>query len=391
MYRKRENLKRLLKLITSLILGIILTACVSLRQVSAEERLFLPLSVQFLSEFQLAKQSFAETPVGGLSAITYDRSTNRFYALSDDHSQNAPARFYTLNLQITPTADSKATLDRVSVEGVTLLQDAQGELYAPQAIDPEGMALSARDTVFIASEGIPKRTIPPFIGEFEAQTGKNKQILPLPQRFLAAAKLDSSPRGVQENLGFEALTLSAKSSFPDDPFRLFVATESSLFQDNAKTSDDRLPVRLLHYVINPIGSAVLVAEHLYLLEPPPPGAISNGLSELIALDQEGYWLSLERTFGLFGSGAKLFQVANSNATDTSQILSFQANLNQLIPLKKKLLLDFGQLGIELDNLEAMCLGPHLPDGTQTLILVSDDNFNPTQVTQFLLLRLATNS
>jgi hypothetical protein len=35
----------------------------------------------------------------------------------------------------------------------------------------------------------------------------------------------------------------------------------------------------------------------------------------------------------------------------------------------------------------MTLGPRLADGSRSLILVSDDNFNPNQVNQFLLFRL----
>ncbi len=41
------------------------------------------------------------------------------------------------------------------------------------------------------------------------------------------------------------------------------------------------------------------------------------------------------------------------------------------------------LGLTLDNLEGLTLGPVLPDGRQTLLIVSDNNFSPTQVTQFL--------
>jgi hypothetical protein len=50
-------------------------------------------------------------------------------------------------------------------------------------------------------------------------------------------------------------------------------------------------------------------------------------------------------------------------------------------------LDLSTLGIYLDNLEGMALGPRLPDGTQSLLLVSDDNFSNSQLTQFLLFRL----
>jgi hypothetical protein len=52
-----------------------------------------------------------------------------------------------------------------------------------------------------------------------------------------------------------------------------------------------------------------------------------------------------------------------------------------------LLLNLKQLDIRLDNLEGMTLGPRLPDGSQSLLLVSDNNFNSLQITQLLLFRL----
>jgi hypothetical protein len=36
----------------------------------------------------------------------------------------------------------------------------------------------------------------------------------------------------------------------------------------------------------------------------------------------------------------------------------------------------------LDNTEGMCWGPPLPNGKRMLVVVSDDNFNPLQITQF---------
>jgi hypothetical protein len=50
-------------------------------------------------------------------------------------------------------------------------------------------------------------------------------------------------------------------------------------------------------------------------------------------------------------------------------------------------LDLNTLGITIDNVEGMALGAKLPDGSQSLWIVSDDNFNKDQVTQFLLFRL----
>ena len=90
---------------------------------------------------------------------------------------------------------------------------------------------------------------------------------------------------------------------------------------------------------------------------------------------------------MFGFGAKLFQVVNSAASETSTIVSFKDGIEGITPLRKKLLLDLETLGIELDNLEGMTLGPTLADGSQSLILISDDNFNPEQTTQLLLFNL----
>jgi hypothetical protein len=58
-----------------------------------------------------------------------------------------------------------------------------------------------------------------------------------------------------------------------------------------------------------------------------------------------------------------------------------------MPIQKRLLLDLNELGIPLDNFEGISFGPQLPDGSKSLILVSDDNFSELQVTEFLLFRL----
>jgi 3-phytase len=57
------------------------------------------------------------------------------------------------------------------------------------------------------------------------------------------------------------------------------------------------------------------------------------------------------------------------------------------PARKTLLLNLDTLGIPLDNVEGMTLGPRLPDGRRALVLVSDNNFAAAQFTQFLLFAL----
>jgi hypothetical protein len=372
---------RFLVAVLGLIVTCTLTACGVSPQVMAAQRMFLPISLEFLGEYRLPKGEYEGTTLGGISAITRDRSGDRYYLLSDDRSERSPARFYTARMEI-----QGEKLEKVSIEAVTTLKNANGETYAQGSIDPEGIALSPRNTFFISSEGATKTGIAPFIGEFDRQ-GQLQQPLPLPTRFLPDGK---NQRGIQDNLGFEALTLGVTSTLPDDPFRLFSANENALIQDSptGKSAENRR-VRWLHYGIDSIGSPILIAEHLYIIDEAPTTAQFNGLTELLALEKEGYFLSLERTFGLEGFGAKLFQVVNASATDTSRVASLSGDLEglQIRPLEKKLLLDLGTLGIDLDNLEGMVIGPRLANGDRTLLLVSDDNFNKNQVTQFLLFRL----
>ena len=124
--------RSLARLVLSIVLLIALTACGTSPRVTAQERMFLNLSLEFLGEYQLPKMSFEDTLVGGLSALTYDRQRNRFYALSDDRSKFAPARFYTLNLRLNQTEKGKVSIERVEVEDVTLLTNGQGITYPPR-------------------------------------------------------------------------------------------------------------------------------------------------------------------------------------------------------------------------------------------------------------------
>lgn len=366
-----------------------LLASCDLPQVSAEERLFLNLKLDFLGEYQLPKQDFKGTRVGGLSALTYDRQRDRFYAVSDDRSEFAPARFYTLKLALETTNAQAPRIKQVEIEHVATITDEDGKPYAKGTIDPEGIALSPLGTVFISSEGVTRDGIPPFVREFDLQTGRWKRSLQLPKRYIPDAKGDQQTQGVQDNLGFESLTIASSSYGKTalEPFRLFTATESALRQDVSATDQTQgAKNRLLHYMLE-AERALLVSEHLYQLDPPPNGAVNHGLTDLLAIDQGGHFLSLERSFGSKGFGVKLFQLATGGATDISLIDSLKSTLRGTVAIPKKLLLDLSLLDLPLDNLEGLAIGPRLPDGSRSLLLVSDDNFRQEQVTQFLLFRL----
>ncbi|MCC3527417.1 MAG: esterase-like activity of phytase family protein [Microcoleus sp. PH2017_22_RUC_O_B] len=380
----RQRILRLFSL--ALIFLTVCTACAAPPAV-ARDRSFPEISLNFLGEYQLPKINFEGVPVGGLSGITYDpkgisgvtSKAYRFYALSDDKSENGEARFYSLRLDLTSSDPANISLEKVSVEGVTSLKKADGETFLWGSINPEGIALSPRNSVFVASEG---RN--PFIGEFDLATGKMRGNLPIPKRYIPDTNDEQQQQGVQKSLGFESLSIDPETFSPGglDPFRLFTATAAPLIQD--LDPDKANKVRLLHYIIVD-KTPQLVSENLYTLDQVPM-TVLNGLTELLTVGG-GQFLSLERSFGLSGYSAKIYQVAVGAATDTSRIESFKGKMGMVEPVRKKLLLDLSERGIPLYNLEGMTLGPLLPDGSQSVVLVSDDNFDEAQKTQFLLFSL----
>lgn len=360
----------------------------------ASDRTFTNVSLEFVNEYRLPKQKFEDTPVGGLSGLTYDRLNDIFYAISDDRSEFAPARFYALKLKFS-SKKTQPTLDHVEVIGVDLLKDKMGHTYPKGEIDPEGIALTGDRSVLIASEGVTSKGIPPFIDEFDLLTGKWLRSLPMPSRYLFGAtrneaKADpnsgvSKPQGVRDNLGFESLTVIRDSI--GDPYRVFTITENALAQDASPDLREPSESRFLHYLVSNIAP-IIVAEHRYPVEAIVPPVNQIGVNEIVAIDRGGHFLTLERSNGSAGLSAKIWQIFTGDANDTSSIKSFRVTPN-VRSIRKKLVLDLATLGIKLDNLEGMAIGPRLADGSQSLILVSDDNFNDSQFNQFLLFRLKT--
>jgi hypothetical protein len=368
-------------------IAIFLTSCstpnIDESRVEAQ-RVFNPVKIDYLSEYKLPpKQKFKETIVGGLSGLAYDRGRDVYYAVSDDRSQNSPARFYTLKLDLDRTNPNQPQLKQVQITGVTILKDPSGKPYALGSIDPEAIALSNNNRLWISSEGDRQKGIPPGIFEFNLQGNFQRQ-LTLLDRYLPDKEGVS---GIQNNQAFEGMTLS-----PDgEPQRLFAVTEGPLIQDREKPKSGKEGKisggknRWIHYTLG--DRPLPISEHLYQLESPPMATLEHGVSEIEALDNSGHFLTIERSFGLFGFRVKLFQAATGSATDTSKVASFKGDSGNLKSIPKQLVWDSKQWGKYIDNTEGMAIGSRLPDGSNCLLLVSDDNFMKRQTTQFLLLKI----
>ena len=315
---------------------------------------------------------FKNTEVGGLSGITYNQDKQIYYAISDDRSSKAAARFYTLKIDLDINKISEETVTFIDV---TTLLNENGQPFPSLSIDTEGIALTG-ESLFISSEGDRKRQIQPFIREFSL-AGKQLQNLPIPKKFLIQAE-----SGIRNNLALENLTITPNKKY------LFTATENALIQDGVKANvSTGSPCRILQY---DLIKGQPEKEFLYITEPITSksnnsGVLKiNGLVELMALD-DTHLLSLERSFSLdTGNVIKLFQVDLSNADNIQKINSLNTHLTPISPAQKELLLDLSNLELISDNIEGMTFGPRLADGRRSLILVSDNNFNPLQLTQFLI-------
>ena len=365
---KNKRYKYLLFTLVSCLVILVITAIVlkSMTQATIPQITFLG-EVNFPTGLK-----FKNTEVGGLSGITYNPDQQIYYAISDDRSSKAPARFYTLKIDL---ESEKISEETVTFIDVTTLLDETSKPFPPASIDSEGITFTGTN-LLISSEGDRKRQVQPFIREFSL-AGKQLQNLPLPEKFLI--KTDS---GIRNNMALESLTITPSQKY------LFTATENALVQDGAEANiSTGSSCRILQY---DLIQGQPEKEFLYITEPMTSisnnsGAFkTNGLVELMALD-DTHLLSLERSFSLdTGNLIKLFQVDLSNADNIQQINSLNTQFTNISPVQKELLLDFRNLELISDNIEGMTFGPKMADGRRSLILISDNNFNPLQVTQVLI-------
>lgn len=315
------------------------------------------------------------TSLGGLSGIDYDALTRSYISIIDDRSQINPARFYTLNLDLTSTR-----FNAVNFTATQTLKQPDGSPYPALGIDPEAIRFNGRGGFYYASEGDANALQAPFVREARGD-GSFIRDLALPSYYLPTATT-----GIRQNLAFESLTLTPNGT-------IFTATENALRQDGpAATQTNGSFARLLAFNT---ASGNPLAEYVYEVAPinqspnPLTAFATNGLVEILALSDSRF-IGVERSFSVGAPGTgysiKLFDIDISGATNISGLSSLSgANFT---PVRKTLLLDLATLGLPLDNIEGITFGQTLENGRQSLILVADNNFGVTQFTQFLAFELS---
>lgn len=319
-----------------------------------------PIRLTFLGEARLPTgQTLEGTEIGGLSALVYDEASDRYLALADDPDRGG-ARFYSLEIDLSDGALDPGDVRFLAVTPIRPEPDRKA--FTGESLDPEGLALSEHGTLYLSSEGHARSGTPPFVGEM-SRDGRLARRFRLPRAFQPGPS-----RGIRHNQGFESLT-RLPSGF------LVTATEGPLRQDGPELTPERGgTVRLLVY--DP-ATGRPTREHRHAVGPvalapeTPDTFHTNGLVELLAVDDTTL-LALERSYtaGL-GNVIRLYSIS-LDAESTGS------------PLRSSSPVDLGAaLGLDMDNVEGMTWGPRLPDGRRTLVMISDDNFNPEQVTQIL--------
>ncbi|MYM83424.1 esterase-like activity of phytase family protein [Duganella sp. FT50W] len=341
--------------------------------------------LRFIGEQRLPwHQHYQGTLVGGLSGIDYDAANDEWVMISDDRSQYNPARYYRAKL-----AFDRHEFTSVRLTGVHTLLQPDGTAYPSKAAyqpgvgavpDLESMRVDPRDaSIWYASEGDVRLGLDPFV-RHATRDGRYLATLPLPPMFSVTTQRISGPRN---NQAFEGI------SFTPDGNTLWVSLEGPMYQDGPEPDPQHgAPARITHFT----REGKMLGQYVYPLDPiparPGPGkAADNGISEILALS-DSKLLVLERAGvqaadGSYRTFVRIYAVDSADATDVRQLATLKDA--SFTPLRKRLVLDLDSLKLpQLDNLEGMAFGPRLDGGHASLVLVSDDNFNQAEVTQFLL-------
>ena len=268
---------------------------------------------------------------GEYSGITHI-SGNR-YAVVDDKLKGGGILFFSI------------PIDEDGSVGTVRMQVADGTKQAAgKARDCEGIAFErASGTLYVSSEDQEIRGYD-LTGR---ETGKAFRI-----------PKDMGSKNITSFRGFESLTFNEatglfwtttegplkKDTFLPDILRL------QSFDQDGKPAD-----RYLYQTDEPAKSSANTAAYVFGV--PALAALDDG--RLLVLEREVYvpkgsfWDKLQKSF----TAMNLYLV--DPVHDTAGIL------------RKSLLCSFRTGALDLANFEGMCLGPVLPDGTRTLVLIAD--------------------
>lgn len=335
------------------------------------------LSLKFLDEFIIPEDfEYEGTKVGGLSDLDYDG--HYFYAVSD-HMVNP--RIYKFSIDF-----DEYQLDTLRFEEVLLIPES---LTDSLTFDSEGVIYDRQTKRYtIGSEGRNKKGKNGFIAELDEDL-RLTELYQAPEYFKY-----SYEGGPQNNALFEGLSHSF------DNRGIWVSVELPLKMDLSPDDSDPAGefIRITHFDKATKRPTEQFGYKLHGFEKKIIADGTYGVSAILEYRPKQFFV-LERAFIMqsedFGFQARLYKVDAREASNTLEIQDLYSKIGQeVIPAKSNLLLDLKTIRSELpsriiDNLEGMSFGPELPNGNQTLLFVSDNNFNSfyNQLNQVLVFEI----
>lgn len=300
----------------------------------------LALALKLLASFEVPQGTAVDgAPFGGISGVDYDRRTGEWLMISDDRSDKA--RFF---------------VGRLDNNGLRLTRQVRLRPEAGERPDAEALRIDPLNGDLLwTTEGDAPRGFDPALRRM-GRDGVGKGTIPTPFSFKG---------GARPNLTLEGL------SFSPDGRWLWLAMEAPRIQDGPVSS---VAAGGLTRITTLDRDGKILAQYAYRLDPVQAATAKrsdNGISEILALDAH-----------------RLLVLERSGVEDAAGRFAYHCRLyvvGMRKPLEKRLVLNFDRLtGVPTSNLEAMAWGPER-DGRRTLVLMSDDNFDPAAPTRVVIL------
>ena len=338
---------------------------------------------------------------GGISAIDYTGAGNRYLLLSDrgplDGAVSYPCRFHVAEIDIDPEKTPAVSARLLETH---LLKDIDGRSISAAAaksegaetplvkrLDPEGIRCTSDNKLYISDE------YGPAIYEV-TENGVVSGELQIPGHFrIAVPHADSekeaslNSQGRQPNKGFEGLALT-----PDGRYLVAIA-QAPLIQDSVPTKKGKRRGQFSRLFVLDLKTGKNRQWAYPLTE------TKNGISEILAISSTEF-LVLERD-GDGGDEAHFKAVTHvdaSQATDISNVsqLPTQGLPQGVKPLKVQPWLNlmderFGLKGPQMpEKFDGLTFGPTLPDGSRTLVVAVDNDFEPDVPTELFVFAIPAN-
>jgi len=353
----------------------------------------------------VAKLRDVDLNFNGLSSLFWDARSSKLWAITDDTgdpgrgSASLP-RLYRLRLKWRPPLGLE-----IINEATFPIQNKDGVPYAMGELDPEAMLPTPWGGWLVSSESIPGGRRRGLVVSNGSTEGAKLLLLDAQMRVTALGKLPKDfkaapkgqpPRGLNPKNGWESLV---PAECPGKKGFCFGAiTEGPLFQE-ADQFPDRS--RWTQFRLWPDGALETLRENFYEADPHPtpqvlgfrPSRFDRGVSDVLAVG-DGSFLVMERGFymdsespGHKANVIRLFRARLPARPGAAVTKLLWANITELEPWLRRQSELYRKAETPIDNLEGLAFIPADPATGRPplLLLMSDNNFNPSENTHILFL------